>query len=148
MVQAYYGVSDYIRSSVVARHKAAELGEMKYGWLIYALAGGTVAAVLHFAAHFPWFFAALAALVGWPLIGTLVTADDDLPGGWSNPDGTQTPEWRTAPFWGRIILGLAISGAVGAFDEGIVTSTGIAFGAAALVCAGIGAVLLRPARRA
>jgi hypothetical protein len=89
---------------------------MKYTWLIYAVVGGAVTALLHFIAHFPWLLAALAAFVGWPLIGTLVTFDDDLPGGWSNPDGTQTPEWRTAPFWGRIVLGLAIAGAFGAFE--------------------------------
>jgi uncharacterized protein len=33
-----------------------------------------------FAASFLIFF------VGWPLLGTLVTIDDDLPGGWSNPE--------------------------------------------------------------
>ena len=115
---------------------------MKYAWLIYAVVGGAVTALLHFIAHFPWLLAALAAFVGWPLIGTLVTFDDDLPGGWSNPDGTQTPEWRTAPFWDRIVLGLAIAGAFGAFEVGFITRTGIGLGAAALGCAGIAVALL------
>lgn len=35
----------------------------------------------------PFLFAAI--LTSWPLIGFVVTVDDDLPGGWSNPDGDQ-----------------------------------------------------------
>jgi hypothetical protein len=38
---------------------------------------------------------ALGLLIGWPLLGTLITLDDDLPGGWSNPNGKQRPEWLT-----------------------------------------------------
>lgn len=30
------------------------------------------------------------AIIGlWPLIGSLITIDDDLPGGWANPDGDE-----------------------------------------------------------
>lgn len=43
-------------------------------------------------------------LIGWPLVGTLVTSDDDLPGGWSNPDGTVVPEWKTSWWWADLLL--------------------------------------------
>ena len=33
----------------------------------------------------PFFVAACFST--WPIIGMIVTIDDDLPGGWSNPDG-------------------------------------------------------------
>jgi hypothetical protein len=47
----------------------------------------------------------LIFFVGWPLVGTLVTLDDDLKGGWSNPDGTARPPWLETPFWGQIVIG-------------------------------------------
>jgi hypothetical protein len=43
-------------------------------------------------------------LIGWPLCGTLITIDDDLPGGWSNPDGKVVPEWRTLWWWADLLL--------------------------------------------
>jgi hypothetical protein len=36
----------------------------------------------------------LIGLAAWPVLGQIVTADDDLPGGWSNPDGTTPYSWR------------------------------------------------------
>jgi hypothetical protein len=38
---------------------------------------------------------ALPFYIGWPVFGTLIAIDDDLPGGFSNPDGKATPEWKT-----------------------------------------------------
>ena len=44
-------------------------------------------------------FLGVAALV---LVGHVVTIDDDLPGGWSNPDGSQ-------PFpWGELLVKAAV----------------------------------------
>jgi hypothetical protein len=43
-------------------------------------------------------------IIAWPLVGTLITVDDDLPGGWSNPDGTSVPEWRTLWWWADLLL--------------------------------------------
>jgi hypothetical protein len=53
--------------------------------------------------------AELIFFVGWPIVGTLVTIDVDLPGGWSNPDGTERPDWLEAPYWGQVVFGVAIS---------------------------------------
>jgi hypothetical protein len=60
----------------------------------------------------------LIFFVVWPLVGTLVTADDDLPGGWSNPDGSARPAWRDPSFWGQVSAGLALASAGSAIDEG------------------------------
>jgi len=43
-----------------------------------------------FSLGFLWAFIIAFA---WPMLGTLVTFDDDLPGGWSNPDGSQKPPY-------------------------------------------------------
>lgn len=40
----------------------------------------------------PYIFTVIA-LSGWAFIGHLVTVDDDLPGGWSNPDGKVPAPW-------------------------------------------------------
>jgi len=60
----------------------------------------------------------LIFFVGWPVVGTIVTADDDLPGGWSNPDGTVTPPWEETRFWGFLVGGFAVSGIGFAIDAG------------------------------
>jgi hypothetical protein len=115
------------------------------GWVYIVEAAATL--VLHFAADFPWFFAALAAFVGWPLLGAMLTAEDDLPGGWSNPDGTETPQLHTAQFWRLILLGTAISMIVGAIDAGFITGTGQAFTAVATACGVIALVAFRNVRK-
>jgi len=69
-------------------------------------------------------YTALAVFVGWPIVGTLVTVDDDLPGGWSNPDGTVPPPWVTAWCWG--LLALRFSVAMLAFVvERLISTSGI-----------------------
>lgn len=69
--------------------------------------------------HLPLGLTALAVFVGWPLAGTLITADDDLPGGWGNPDGSATPPWKTAWFWGQITLRLCFALAAFAVEAGV-----------------------------
>lgn len=49
-------------------------------------------------------FLGVAALV---LVGHLVTIDDDIPGGWSNPDGSQ-------PFpWGELLVKAVVVAVLG-----------------------------------
>ena len=62
-----------------------------------------VAVLLTLITGWPIGLVALALFVGWPLIGTLITLDDDLPGGFSNPDGKTKPEWKTLT-WNLEIL--------------------------------------------
>jgi hypothetical protein len=109
-------------------------------WLMLALALA-VALILHFAFHLAWGWSTLSAFVGWPLIGTLITFDDDLPGGWSNPDGKRRPDWFTAPFWAQICAGLSISSFASILDIGLRNEVGVGFGLVGL-CAGFVAFLL------
>jgi hypothetical protein len=81
-------------------------------------------------------------LVGWPIIGTLITLDDDLPGGWSNPDGSVRPPWREAPFWGQIVAGLALSAAGFAVDVGWQSRVAVPYWIAALSAALIAGTLI------
>ena len=72
-------------------------------------------------------FAFLIFFVGWPLIGTLITIDDDLKGGWSNPDGSVRPPWLQTQYWGQILAGLSLSSIGAAIDVGWNTQNGIWF---------------------
>ena len=61
----------------------------------YLLAASTlvgIAVALSLLLHVPYIFTALG-FSAWALFGHLVTIDDDLSGGWSNPDGVQTFPW-------------------------------------------------------
>jgi hypothetical protein len=78
-------------------------------WLVYPLAASTVTVILHFVFSLPIGFSALIAFLVWPIVGTLLTADDDLPGGWSNPDGSAIPEWERWGFWARLAGGCAVT---------------------------------------
>jgi len=73
-------------------------------YLLGLIAIGFAAVIPH--AVFGWDLGAisLALFVGWPPAGTLITIDDDLPGGWSNPDGKSTSEWKTTAWWANILL--------------------------------------------
>ena len=74
----------------------------RYFLFLGVLAAVTVALSLGF--DWPLGIVALVLFVGWPVIGTLVTLDDDMPGGWSNPDGRAIPEWRTLRWNLEILL--------------------------------------------
>lgn len=66
--------------------------EKRPDWRIPVVLLFTLTIVLSsiFSLGFLWAFIIAFA---WPTIGTLVTFDDDLPGGWSNPDGSQKPPY-------------------------------------------------------
>ncbi len=115
-------------------------------WLLYPALASIATLALHFLVGLSWGWSALAGFVGWPLIGTLVTVDDDLPGGWSNPDGTIRPDWLTSPFWSQLCLGLGVAAFVTALDVGLLTRRGAAFAFAGVVAMGLAVVLLRKRR--
>lgn len=112
-------------------------------WVLYSMFGAAGALIVHFATGIGWGFSAFASFVGWPLLGTLVTADDDLPGGWSNPDGTEPPPWRTAIFYGQVCTGVAVSAFVAGVEAGIRTSLGIGFFVGGLAAALMAVLLSR-----
>jgi len=86
--------------------------------LTYPLFAALVTVALHFGAHLSFGLSSLLAFVGWPLVGTLITADDDLPGGWSNPDGDLPPPWATARYWGQLLAGASISALAFSLEAG------------------------------
>lgn len=82
---------------------------------------------LHFVGGLAMGWALLIFFVGWPIGGTLITLDDDLKGGWSNPDGSARPPWLHSPFWCQIAGGLAVSGLGFAADVGWRSARGVPF---------------------
>jgi hypothetical protein len=89
--------------------------KLQAGLLLFAF---IAAVVVHLKLRVSLGVAFLIFFVGWPIIGTLLTLDDDLSGGWSNPDGTVRAPWLEAPFWGPIFAGLALSAFGFAADAG------------------------------
>jgi len=81
----------------------------------------------------------LVTLAALPLVGVLVTIDDDLPGGWSNPGGKTRPPWFYWQSWADLAARAAISGLGFAIDAGWYTPVALvwwvvgAVGAAASV---------------
>ena len=112
-------------------------------WLRYPAFASAATLIVHFIVGIGWGLSASAVFVGWPALGALVTADDDLPGGWSNLDGTVPPPWRTALFWGQLSMGAAISASVTALEMGVLTRYGIEFALGAVATGVIAFVLLR-----
>jgi len=66
-----------------------------------------IAAGASYFAHVP-FVVTLITVSGLPLIGFLVTIDDDLPGGFANPDGTEPFPWRELVLSAAIPAGLIV----------------------------------------
>ncbi len=78
----------------------------------------------------------VAVMVGLPLVGFLVTIDDDLPGSLSNPDGRQPGLWRAWESWVDIGARAAVAGVGFAIDSGWNTAAAVvpwAIGAAGVV---------------
>ncbi len=53
-------------------------------------------------------WAVAATFLAWPIIGTFVTIDDDLPGGWANPDGDRLLPTEMPVYWTNLLVGLAV----------------------------------------
>lgn len=72
-------------------------------WLIGASVA--LAVLLSFAFGVPYIFS-LIGISSLVLIGHLVTLDDDMRGGWSNPDGDLPFPWGEILVKGAVLLGL------------------------------------------
>jgi len=114
-------------------------------WLLYPVAGTTVTAVLHWLVGIAIGYSALIAFIGWPVVGTIVTADDDLPGGFSNPDGTATPDWETPEYWGRLFGGGSVVCLAFVAQLGFAAPRLTYFLSGAFLCAILSFLLLRRA---
>ena len=59
-----------------------------------AVVGVAIAAfLLSLIWHVPYLYTLIGA-AAWAFVGHIVTADDDAPGGWSNPDGAVPFPWH------------------------------------------------------
>ena len=114
--------------------------------LLTVALGGALA--VHFYFGLSLGLAFLIFFVGWPLVGTFITIDDDMKGGWSNPDGTVRPPWLQAPFWGQITAGLALASCGAAVDSGWNTETGAIFWAAGAIGFALAVPMIRKGLRA
>jgi hypothetical protein len=108
-----------------------------------------VAVAVRLFLDFPAWLTLAGLIIGWPLVGTLITVDDDLPGGWSNPDGKAVPEWRMLWWWADLLL---VRGALVlclfAVEQSFVGEFGVAPFVTALAMMGVGLpILLRGVRR-
>jgi hypothetical protein len=74
----------------------------RYLTIICAMLGVAVLARVFF--DLPAWVVLAALVIGWPLVGTIITIDDDMPGGFSNPDGKAVPEWRMLWWWSDLVL--------------------------------------------
>jgi hypothetical protein len=78
---------------------------------VTAAVGLSVGLMLHFTIDgSPVGWSMFAVLVVLPLIGVLITIDDDLPGGWGNPDGKVRAPWLHWESWAEVASRGAISG--------------------------------------
>ncbi len=109
----------------------------------WAWRGATVAfaVLLHLKSGLPLGWSFLLLMVGLPLAGLLITIDDDLPGGWANPNGDIPPPWAYPEFWGEFILRASVAGAGFAIDAGWNTREGLQAWGGALACVCIGGAL-------
>jgi len=67
--------------------------------------------VLSLAWHIPYIYT-VTGYATWTVVGHLITADDDAPGGFSNPDGARPFPWAELAIKGLVLLilvGLIIS---------------------------------------
>lgn len=55
--------------------------------------------------HVPYIFTVIG-FSAWAFIGHIITADDDDPGGWSNPDGSLPFPWAELAVKGAVLAGL------------------------------------------
>jgi hypothetical protein len=98
-----------MKRSVSRRYAVRILGLMRtrtvtLGLVLLAAVVAT-ALVLSLIWHVPYIFTVIG-FSAWAFLGHLVTADDDAPGGWSNPDGAVSFPWVELIIKGLVLFGL------------------------------------------
>ncbi|HWK74397.1 MAG TPA: hypothetical protein VNQ81_09005 [Povalibacter sp.] len=76
-------------------------------WLKLAAIVASTAAVLSFLWRVPYIFTVIG-FSAWAFVGHLVTADDDMAGGWSNPDGVLPFPWQELVAKAFVLLVLVV----------------------------------------
>jgi hypothetical protein len=65
------------------------------------------AVALSLAWRIPYIYTVLG-FAAWAFVGHLVTADDDLPGGWGNPEGRLPSPWGELGAKAAVLLALGL----------------------------------------
>ncbi len=68
--------------------------------------------------HVPYVYT-LIGFSAWALLGHLVTADDDAPGGWSNPDGSHPFPWVELLIKAVVLGALSVTAALSPAIRGL-----------------------------
>ena len=88
---------------------APDGGTWPWKWFVTLLfIVAAVAIVLSAIWHVPYIYTVIG-FSAWAFFGHLVTADDDLPGGWSNPFGELPFPWVELALKGVVLLGLCVA---------------------------------------
>lgn len=80
------------------------VSELKRCGIMLAMVCST-AAILSLIWKVPYLYTALGFAV-WAFAGHLITIDDDVPNGWSNPDGSIPFPWAQLAIKGAVLLAL------------------------------------------
>ena len=109
-------------------------------WFVVALAVGVVA---KYVATWSVGCVMLGVLVALPLAGLFITIDDDMSGGFSNPDGKTPPPWHHREFWGELVIRASLAATGFAVDYGWFTSEAVVAWAVVGVGTSVGALMMR-----
>jgi hypothetical protein len=80
------------------------VSELKRCGIMFAMVCLT-AVLLSLVWKVPYLYTMIAFAV-WPFVGHLITIDDDIRGGWSNPDGSISFPWAELAIKAAVLLGL------------------------------------------
>jgi hypothetical protein len=88
------------------------MGRLKLPLIVFAVIATLSALVSRWSGLGFWATVAILA-AAWLVNGVVAVVEDDVPGGFNNPDGTSTPRYVVVLKWvGRGFIGIAVLGCV------------------------------------
>ncbi len=88
------------------------MGRLKLPLIVFAVIATLSALVSRWSGLGFWATVAILA-AAWLVNGVVAVVEDDVPGGFNNPDGTSTPRYIVVLKWiGRYFIAIAILGCV------------------------------------
>ena len=91
---------------------ASTMGRLKLPLIVFAVIATLSALVSRWSGLSFWATVVILA-AAWLVNGVVAVVEDDVPGGFNNPDGTSTPSYVVVLKWvGRGIIGIAILGCI------------------------------------
>jgi len=88
------------------------MGHLKLPLIVFAVIATLSALVSRWSGLGFWVTVGILS-AAWLINGVVAVVEDDVPGGFNNPDGTSTPRYVVVLKWvGRGFIGIAIAGCV------------------------------------